>query len=200
MRQNPHFPKTDTSYPNAHAIADVHQLYLNNIEKWRVQVAAAPSQAGAPKFLVLHFIRTCDECDVWQIVYDESDEIAVPRGLHLAYWKHEISRGPTPTLPLPIVQSMGHITARQLEGHYYWIIANSASNGYQLEKYGETYTLLRGNCPVLEIPPTRSCPTQWRETPEGSVEKVYTSAPPCRAEDDPSCQNVIRYPYGYQLP
>ena len=157
----------DHTYPSQKSIAEMNQVFAENKAQWQEQVANTPRDGTNPKFLVLKEMPF-DVPETWAFVYDESDEIAIRRGLHLPFWKTRVSQyGDFSTT------AIGHILAWNLEGHFYWIIKDSADNGYALERHGSDYKVVQRNCSTFIEPITSVCPDQWRDTPSGEVEAVY---------------------------
>lgn len=157
----------DHTYPSQKSIAEMNQVFAENKAQWQEQVANTPRDGTNPKFLVLKEMPF-DVPKTWAFVYDESDEIAIRRGLHLPFWKTRVSQYGDFSLT-----AIGHILARHLEGHFYWIIEDNAGNGYSLERHGSDYKVVQRNCSTFIDPITSACPDQWRDTPSGEVEAVY---------------------------
>jgi hypothetical protein len=154
------------TYPSQESIAEMNQAFVENKAQWEQQVANTPRDGTNPKFIILKQMPF-DVPEQWFFVYDESDEIAIPRGLHLPFLKSQVSQAGEYSLT-----AMGHILAQHIEGHFYWIISMGGNNGYALERHGNDYKIVQWNCSTFVEPITSACPDQWRNTSSGKVEAV----------------------------
>ena len=134
--------------------AEVTQFYNENIGEWQKVVANTTSVSGRPRFIILKQVSSGEIGDASYIVYDESDEIANPHGLHLQFWIKRLSHASPTMIQMDFLQSI------MFDEHYYWIIEKGVSRTYALQKIGDEIRVIQWNCSSFISPLTQACPEQ----------------------------------------
>lgn len=141
---------------------EVRSIYESHKMEFTSRVDAARSKEEGPKFLILKYLSGLEAGHPEYIVYDESDDIANIRSIHLPFWLARIHLENTQIETSPI-------SAIQLEGHYYWIRVQNNGSGYALRTIDGKNTFIRWNCSVFKEPITEVCPDQLQTDLQGNV-------------------------------
>jgi len=116
-----------------------------------------------------------DDCVTRTLVYDESDEIANPKGLRLNYWLYRNRdlvrywKNGEPVLSYNeeyadkhLIITMFKLRVEKVKGHFYIVYENICNTrGYEIQIDKDNYSIIKGGCSMIETPVRHSCPDQW---------------------------------------
>ena len=146
----------------------IERKYIKNIQKMQRNEEDA-------LFVMLNDFEI-NNCVTRTLVYDESDEIANPKGLHLKYWLYRNKNlvkswhNGEPILfynekyaDKPLVITMYKLNTENIKGHFYIVYENICnSRGYGIKIDIDSYEIIKWGCSTIEIPIRESCPDQWK--------------------------------------
>ncbi|WP_243360942.1 hypothetical protein [Fundidesulfovibrio terrae] len=108
------------------------------------------------------------DCSEHSLIYDESDELANNKGLHLKYWLDKRNKQveywnsiePKPNYN-PNRVRMYKIKAEKFKDHFYMVYVDYCSHpGFDIEFNNNSYEITQGMCSAIEHPVYESCPDQ----------------------------------------
>ena len=159
----------------------------NNKAAWDKQIAEMKPNNGDHKFAILKkYDFDLGSGFEESIVYDESDEIANIKSLHLIYYITasqlytktnvfeccNVVKSPAGD-HFDSVAKLSPIISRHLTGHYYWIRYNSMHNGYIAHIQDNNVTIKNQGCKSYTPPITEICPGQLEADVWGNLSLNY---------------------------
>jgi len=154
-------------WPSGQSVDAATQLLADNQQNWASRIALETTESAQPKFILLYAFPQNEGEAPEYIVYDESDEIAEKRGLHLSFWKQLVG------LHEGVSEEMGAIKSIKLQGHYYLIGISYPPYGYKMTRRGKSFVIEQANCSIMPTPLIQGCPDQWRQNDNGELVVNY---------------------------